>query len=249
MGYPEACEAEFYEWAAGTLGGAVDPIVGYTTVFTAPAAGEDCITPQSVILYCDENQVDFIEIVINPPGCSAEIGYTTQQMAVNGTQTLTASGATPGCGDIVYDWAITAGGGTLSASQGTSVIYTAPATNAQCANNPTITLSVNGTVCDTLKIAVNAAAQSFAYYLCWKFSEIPPGNQCTVMYTCTGVLATTGMGCTRTNPNSQCIPYEALCTLATCCRYEAGDCTLGSPVDVRTVAQKNNGCCPAALIV
>jgi hypothetical protein len=83
------------------------------------------------------------------------IGYTTQGMSVDEEQVLTAEGAVEGC---TYTWAISSGGGELSAETGTSVTYTAPATNPECEYNPTITLSCEGQVCDTLEIAVNVGA-------------------------------------------------------------------------------------------
>jgi hypothetical protein len=104
--------------------------------------------------------------------CTGIIGYTTTQMAVGDTQTLTVVDAVTGA---TYSWAITAGGGSLSAATGTSTVYTAPATNANCSSNPTISLSCEiaavgcaegtaSTVVDTLKIAVNAnATTDYAY--------------------------------------------------------------------------------------
>src|SRR4030042_5374103 len=70
----------------------------------------------------------------------------SQQMSGGGTQSLTASG---GCGG--YSWSLKAGGGTLTGSE-----YTAPTTNPNCENNPTIcvTDSCGGKVCK--QIAVNA---------------------------------------------------------------------------------------------
>ena len=79
------------------------------------------------------------------------IGHTTHQMAVDEQQNLTATGAVAGC---TYAWAIASGGGELSAAEGTEVTYTAPSSNADCDSNPTITLTVEGTVCDTLQIAI-----------------------------------------------------------------------------------------------
>lgn len=89
------------------------------------------------------------------------VGYTTQQMAINGTQTLAAIGG-EGCS---LDWEIVSGGGSLSASSGSSVVYTAPSTNPNCVNNPTITLSCQGAVVASLSIAINAAWSGYgAYY-------------------------------------------------------------------------------------
>ena len=81
------------------------------------------------------------------------IGYTSQGMQINEQQNLIVVGAKEGC---IYSWAITSGGGELSAGTGTSVIYTAPTSNPECEDNATISLSVGGNTCDTLPIAVNA---------------------------------------------------------------------------------------------
>jgi RHS repeat-associated protein len=80
------------------------------------------------------------------------IGYTTQQMAVNGTQNLTASG---GSGNP-YTWSIIRGGGSLSSSTGNSVTYTAPSSNSNCANNPTIQVTDSNGYSNILSLAVNA---------------------------------------------------------------------------------------------
>ena len=91
------------------------------------------------------------------PGCTCDgisIGYTTLGMGVDEEQTLTVEGA---IGDCTYQWAIVSGGGELSGAEGFAVIYTAPATNPNCVNNATITLSVNDEVCDSITIAINAS--------------------------------------------------------------------------------------------
>jgi len=94
--------------------------------------------------------------IVIGPGCedgTCAIAYTTQGMSVNEEQTLSVTTPADNC---IYSWAITSGGGSLSAASGNSVVYTAPSTNANCANNATITLTTLGSVCDSLGIAVNA---------------------------------------------------------------------------------------------
>ena len=98
--------------------------------------------------------------IVIGPGCedgTCAIAYTTQGMSVNEEQTLSVTAPADNC---IYSWAITSGGGSLSAVSGNSVNYTAPANNAGCINNPTITLTVLGSVCDTLEIAVNASTST-----------------------------------------------------------------------------------------
>ena len=119
----------------------------------------------------------------------ASIGYTTQQMSVDEVQTLTVEWAVSGA---TYNWEITSGGGSLSSATGLSVDYTAPTTNANCTNNPNITLSTGGTVSDSLQLAVNSAGAWHA--LNWyRDAEINPTSfdECTqVSGTCTGCYIT-----------------------------------------------------------
>lgn len=94
--------------------------------------------------------------------CDGKIGYTTLQMSTGATQELTVTGSTGG----TYNWSTTSG--SLSAPSGDSVIFTAPATNANCTSNPTISLTCGGAVVDTLQIAVRSTTFDFnkaAYYL------------------------------------------------------------------------------------
>jgi len=171
--------------------------------------------------------------------------------------------ATPA--DFVYDWAITAGGGSLSAESGESVIYTAPATNAECANNPTIELSCNGVVLDTLQLAVNAYTSTEAFYV--KYCKYDCKQEGTADY-CALVGRWQG-GCDNAevemggvcgggsmDPSDDC----AWCTSigrGTCVDVkDIGDCSiapwagpdLGEAIDVRNAYMITNGCCPAALI-
>lgn len=187
-------------------------------------------------------------------GCTGiSIGYTTQQMAVSTQQTLTAVGAVAGC---TYDWAIASGGGSLSSNTGTSVVYTAPATNAECANNPTITLSCGGTQCGILQIAVNQYTGTF--YKAWESRSVcetwPQGTEicgvvgslagvnsvyyCVDTYSCNNTLYThtVGGGCTSAIPGYW--------TPENCPSCNDGGCI----VDLRTAAVKTAGCCPEGLL-
>lgn len=132
-------------------------------------------------------------------GSQPVIGFTTQQMSVNGSQTLNAVGGA-GC---ALGWSITSGGGSLSASTGSSVVYTAPSSNFNCTNNPTIALSCNGTQVATLGLAVNASAdRATAFVQCQDdpFPILPnyPGNTsvCLTCYRCDGTpMLYTGSVC------------------------------------------------------
>lgn len=86
------------------------------------------------------------------------LGYTTLAMSCSGVQTLTASG---GCAP--YSW--NASFGTIVPSEDTTqATYTAPATNAECTSNPTISLSDCCGLSDSIQIAVNCyGAADLAY--------------------------------------------------------------------------------------
>jgi len=101
------------------------------------------------------------ELVVDCDSCkdclteTPVITYTTQSMQVDETQDLGISGY----GSIpasCFTWVVSSGGGSLSVLEGYTTTYTAPASNAECNNNPVISLSCDGTVVDTLAIAVNA---------------------------------------------------------------------------------------------
>ena len=118
------------------------------------------------------------------------IGYTSQQMACDGTQALTAS---PGADEAdCYTWSLS-GGGSLSATTGKSVVYTAPSSNANCANNPTITLTNKSGATATLKIAVNCYTGSETAYknnfcsLIVDWTCTPPPCGCPANLTCENV--------------------------------------------------------------
>jgi len=86
-----------------------------------------------------------------------EITYTTQGMAINETQNLSANAT-----GAIVTWSLS-GGGSLSANEGSSIVYTAPSSNPNCENNATITMMVSGQVCDTLEIAIVSDTESGSY--------------------------------------------------------------------------------------
>lgn len=194
--------------------------------------------------------------------CGApSIGYTTTQMAINETQQLSVVGGGAGA----YTWSVS-GGGSITPGG----LYTAPSSNANCSNNPTISLLCGGHTMATLNIAVNAAAGNAGYYnICKKNSfssgACPDGSarlECTASmekynYTCSGVVGTDLGSCSGLQVGYDCGPgikdcadeWPGLCTAA------EGDCTSGCPNgcstgyhDQRTDAQKLAGCCPAAFM-
>ncbi len=179
-------------------------------------------------------------------GCCGEtIGYTSQQMSPLEEQIITVLS---GHEERTYNWAL-AGGGVLSASTGTSITYTAPATNAGCANNATITLSVDGETCDTLQIATNTYAPTdWAYWVC---TDIKCGvfggvEYCQFFYTyysCSGVALTSGWN----TCHSQWI-YGGCNPISKCSEDPNCPTHIGQVVDIRTDAMKLAGCCPEALL-
>jgi hypothetical protein len=105
----------------------------------------DCLGPGH-----DNNCVNCVDCV--GAGHVPVVQFTSQQMTLSGTQTFTVAGG----GGGPYLWSIIAGGGTLSGGSGQTIVYTAPATNAECANNPTIRVKdFCGNIKDT-KLAVTA---------------------------------------------------------------------------------------------
>lgn len=184
------------------------------------------------------------------------IGYTSQQMTTSGTQTLTVTG-----GIAPYTWTIVSGGGSLSSSTGSSTLYTAPATNANCANNPTIQVCEAYGGCATLKLAINAVV-GIAY-------QVPsaPVNQGTCSWKISGSryncddsfnAPVNCYACTCGSP-TDCICGAGLspCTIsgivANCnagvgCLGTPNSCNAGQVYDLRTGPQITSGCCPVGLL-
>lgn len=189
---------------------------------------------------------------------SPVISCGSTQMSVGGTQTMTVSGD---CGGP-YGWSIVSGGGSLSDSSGTSVIYTAPSQNPDCQGNASIAcMDACGEIA-VITIAVNnPAAMEAAYYKnhggC--SASIPGGGQlicgktapsfqpynwaadCTTYHLCDGSIYGSGnrVGCWSIAYNG-CDPYGN----GWCGQNETGPLP---PLDVRSPAQKAAGCCPTSL--
>lgn len=196
------------------------------------------------------------------------IGHTSHQMTCGGTQALTA---TPGVDKAdCYAWSITSGGGSLSSNTGKSVVYTAPATNAECANNPTIRLTNGKGNSATLNLALNCVAGDVStvwYNTCGDVTTECPGvtggcagiawccffNVTQLRYHCDGTVHSnvTQQACTQGNP---VCPRPGGCD----CGVGAYSCeniciaSYGGPpytyLDKRTAQQKTDGCCPAQLL-
>jgi len=193
--------------------------------------------------------------------CSmSTISYTTLGMAVDETQDLSVAGAGP---KFTYGWSLASGGGSLSDATGQTTTYTAPSTNANCVNNPTITLSCDGDIVDSITIAVNASAILYkAYENTWITGTA--GYDCSYSpYSCPGQYCgpltyfTCAIYRCDNTLHSDCDKYV--------CEYadpggvweDKGHCNTptycgaGKPLgitDIRTEEMKTAGCCPEALI-
>ena len=207
-------------------------------------------------------------------GTAPIISYTTQQMSVNGTQTLSASGG----GGGPYAWYLASGGGTLNPSVGNSTLYTAPVTNPNCANNPQIYVTdMCGLSSAILKIAVNGYGSAPAVGYSVAYSSSGP---------CQVTIWRGTLGCDNADNSSGYCPsgyslccacnltgfpdcawnLGGVCNGFSCpsvgggCWENGGDCIadcsctgriwLSNPgyYDVRTSGEKAGGCCPAILL-
>lgn len=255
-----------------------DPIIsisvegpGTLTADSLPQCTKDAGGLCTVYLYVAEDTGDWEWITVSAEtasgrscgrvalivGCNstATIGYTSLQMAVSEEQTLEARVGGVLDSNTNYEWAISSGGGSLSASKGNSVTYTAPATNAECASNPTITLSCDGVVIDSATFAVTAAVEADAYlhgYCEWTWGAGRTAC-CYAAYNCDGtILDSASAHCLLTN-------WQVCCDECALC-YEGGiACTerlldaacppaISFPDDKRTAGEITAGCCPAALL-
>ena len=240
------CDVDHYEFVLAAGGGTLNlDEDGFLESYTAPATNPGGVNDPTIQLFCeDELYHEFTLTIVDP--CTGEggvvpsIGYTTLGMQVNEVQTLTA---TPPLADgSLLTWAITAGGGSLSSAHGNSVDYTAPAANAFCLDNPTITLSCGGEVIDTISLAVNAwtgAQYAYRQKECQVEGSCSEGVtfQCALVvgfnYKCTGVKITPQICATET----------AGCTGATCCCNGGGECTF----HYQTTCANRKTCVEAAL--
>lgn len=196
---------------------------------------------------------------------SPTISYTSQQMTTSTQQNLSV--ADYGVLDSTcFTWEITDGTGELSTTSGISTVYTAPATNADCDNNPTIVLYCNEVEVDTLDIAViagNVPAEWYVYTItspCSTTAPIGGGSWCAIPGMDYGCYAMS-YNCYDT-PN--CTPTT--CPHWVCCADDDPTCAdahpdcirqfvdgsfwaaCGQTYDRRTEFQKGYGCCPAGLL-
>lgn len=201
-----------------------------------------------------------------------KISCLSTQMAINQTQTLTATNTTSGC---IYSWAITGGGGSLSSSTGESVVYTAPGNNVNCASNPTITLSSENGQCDSVVFAINKVTGAYPAadikrcsneFYCNTGNEFCArigvhtincdGSENAIPRTYCGGGSATNPACNTDPLNSvfcSTIGRTSCASTATSAGGGFSACTyinskaLGVPNDIRTASDKLAGCCPSQL--
>jgi len=198
-------------------------------------------------------------------GCKGTVHATTPQMSTGASQTLYIEGGSDG---DTYYWSTTSG--SLSSPTGTSVTYTAPATNPNCVNNPTITVTCGGATIGTLTIAVNADTSgnwAVSTYTGYKCEHIPEDNPYITnvylyknQYSCdgslnpyTGISVDCKFGASANQPGGPPPECSTVCSLtcgATC--GEGGiifQTRLDTPVvDLRFPNWIAGGCCPALLL-
>ena len=230
-----------YDWhaSAGRIPGGT---------FYAPSSEQDVDISVNPFMGDDSSKTcDKIKVKVKGGGgCVAEsIGISgTTQMNFGESKTLTVLNSRPG---VTYTWVVSAGGGSISPSTGTSTTYTAPSSNADCANNPTIQLKVGSNICSSVKLAVNngsdcSSARAYMYVInIWSSMGL-----CIVRtqnYACNGDDCGPGQGYCDGGAGgcSGCPPCQDTHEPFTC--YN-----IGQTLDVRTAAMKTAGCCPAALL-
>jgi len=223
-------------------------------VYTASLATDDCMGSATIKLKSVSSETcftacDSVEIEVDgQPKCNgATIGFTTQQMAVGESQTLTIiEGETPPYGTMRFN--LWSGGGSFSENT-----YTAAAENPDCVNNAGIQLlcEIDGCspeICDTLNISVNAVLGDDPA----GFDRIAKSEQCEYWpsgcgetWWCLSTCWDRYFKCDGTvlsqNSTSLAGPYCVGCGCA------AANCPIPFE-DRRTPAMIAAGCCPEQLL-
>jgi len=179
-----------------------------------------------------------------------EITFQTQAMVVDATNTLGVDGTWNDC----FSWELTSGGGSLgSTAENGDVVYTAPSTNPECANNALITLLKEGVSYKTLEIAINAqlnTAIAFSYCMT-PCDGAPAYPTCLGYFDCDSWRHTGGTSdvfCKNLPGQSPSWypKYYVRSFWQTCVQLGfSGDFTYK---DARTAQMKTDGCCPRQLL-
>jgi hypothetical protein len=224
-----------------------DPIVCHQTVTVT--VRDRCGSTDRVIFLpcCDE-----IPEHRNP---LTAITYTSLQMACSASQDLSANG---GCGPYAWTLSSIGGGGSLSATTGSTVTYTSPATNHNCENNPTITVTDCCGQSATVNLSISCTSPiDAAYTYCeWRYDtchEVWSGSPSTCScqststyarhrrYNCQGVLIYDHTDDYGTFTYGGCPPCE-------CPDQNPFYClAVNAIADLRTPTMLANGCCPITI--
>ena len=188
-------------------------------------------------------------------GKTLSIAFWSQQMSVNGYQMLSAYDSVHGysipfCGDEQLHWRVKSGGGTLSVPYGTSSEYHAPEANENCVQNPVIELEDCCGRKATLALAVNAVA-SWLYYAhqqcvfshCEHGGEVDPGFEVAWGWVTREYCDGTILAPTAVQDGIYYNPGGCAASMA-----DMLSCPSCAPEDMRTEAQKTEGCCPYQLL-
>jgi len=258
--WSEDCDPGLYSWEIIGAGAFSEYGSGdYTRTFNAPECGSYCGEKTTINLYCDNPErtgepCDTIDITFYPCPKNAYITYTTQQMHTDESQTLgidRQDGECAGSG-ANWLWELSGGGSLSDPTSPTGCIYTAPPDNANCEDTPTIILSCDGVVMDTLSIVVNAYPTNYtAYQQNSQLSLLSSACHRGAWNQNVGDnywFRTTWYDC-----EDNAITYRegAFCHILTGaqtagCSTNAADCDFEAH-DQRTEAMREAGCCPAEL--
>jgi hypothetical protein len=233
--------------------------------------------PESFV-YPNAHISDCLNCLPCTPSCKdslLSIAFTSQQMQVLEYQALSVheslcAAPSPCCKDVEFWWQILSGGGELDKSYGQTVIYHAPAFNANCSENAVIGLTDCCGRSTTLALIVNAVTDpNQVAYKSWTPDadedcyQVPGPTclwHCAIVwidgFTCDGEFVSHDFNCTCGGSGiwgGACSDEWCAARMASCfCHSQAAAaaaCGYSLPVDVRTDDQKALGCCPAALFI
>ena len=127
-----------FTWTLSGPGILVPSETGASASYQTPDGGFNCNDSVTITV---KDRCGTEDAVTTSPCCAEasalEIGYTNLIMGCGASQYLEVIGGCP-----PYSWSITGGGGTLDSDLvSTTAMYTSPALNSNCSNNPTIQVS------------------------------------------------------------------------------------------------------------